>query len=353
MKIVIFTHSLSRTGASVALLDHIINDLSHEYRQIILVTLNGGELLQDYKAVCYRLINLSTQAIGSKLLRKLLPNYFLSLLFRFTLNINYSDPILINTLVPLQLAKNVNLSKYRIFVWAHELSQTASLYCQPDWHLSIPTAKYIAASEPVLNYLAAKGLDVCCGVVMPVSLSSLDRSGIPVQKRNCVLGVGGPSWSKGTDYFLQVARKCDGHNDIEFVWIGGSIESFEHKAFQRDAERLNLRNVMFVPSTNDMKTWYRCAKGVLVLSRDESFGLPIVEAGIYGVPTIAWRGEDGPSWIISNTNGFTAAYGDVDEVCKLLTSLDEISHDSCYQQGLHAKVIDFVRTGKKLSECIG
>lgn len=350
MKLLIVTHSLCRTGATKALLDRIVNDLSIKYTEINVLSLAGGDMLAEYKDQCHWVISPPVHGRLSRIFYKRLVRRSLDLICRYVLKMRSGDVVLINTLVPLGFLNNKNMRSFRVFVWAHELAQSVGMYCQPNWHLAIPHAKFIAASEPVRRYLDNHGLDVAPDSVLPLTATHADCSEVHDDANTYILGIGGPSWHKGTDYFLQVAHKCQSRSHLQFVWIGGNVDSFEHRAFQIEASRLNLKNILFVPSTTDMQSWYCSAVGILVLSREESFGLPIVEAGLLGVPTIAWKGDDGPTWIIDQTDGYTVQYGDCDQVCNLVYALDDSHGMVSGRSILHEKMVEFVRSSRSLSD---
>ena len=100
----------------------------------------------------------------------------------------------------------------------------------------------------------------------------------PVSNRRdnfTVLFVGRPSWQKGWDIFLSVAKmmKSNGHN-IDFLWVGGhSIQGL-------------IEGLGYIASDHELAKIYSSSHVVLYPSRSDTFSLVIVESLACGTPVI-------------------------------------------------------------------
>lgn len=92
---------------------------------------------------------------------------------------------------------------------------------------------------------------------------------------------------KGIDAFIETARTMP---DVTFVWVGGMpfrrlTERYSH---MRKAVATAPPNVMFVGDAvyDDMPKWYALADCLFFPSKQETFGLAIVEAAAAGLPLV-------------------------------------------------------------------
>lgn len=112
------------------------------------------------------------------------------------------------------------------------------------------------------------------------------------QRPFIVGGCGLQDWRKGTDIFLQVAKKImeqyPSYN-IQFVWVGG--ESGLTKGLLYEKEKLMLGNkVIFTGATTNIRDAFNGFDIFLLPSREDPFPLVTLEAAAMQKPVICFNG---------------------------------------------------------------
>lgn len=117
------------------------------------------------------------------------------------------------------------------------------------------------------------------------------RSKLGFDKKDFVLiSTGQVQDRKGVDEFLEVAAKMkDTYPNIKFMWVGGF--SFKISAGRKKYERIMKNppeNVMFtgMVDRSEINAYYNAADALFFPSRNETFGMSIIEAMAVGLPTV-------------------------------------------------------------------
>ena len=155
-----------------------------------------------------------------------------------------------------------------------------------------------------------------------------------------ILFVGRLDFQKGIDIVEQVANKIG--NGSRITVVGGGVHS--------NPELAQVENIDYAGwvSKENMAKYYLEADVLLMPSRWESFGLVAVEAQSYGLPVVASRCSSLPEVVLEGTTGFLFPVGDVDEACRILSSLSKAD-----LQKMKENAIDFYKnnfTSKKMIE---
>lgn len=124
---------------------------------------------------------------------------------------------------------------------------------------------------------------------------------------------------KGLDYLIKVINKVvNNKKNIKCVIVG---EGYDCKYLLNEIRKRQLsNNIELVGFSDDVNKYYQKSKLLISTSRWEGFGLTIVEAMQFGVPTIAFDNE-GPSEIIKNSkNGYLIPKYDVNLFAETIIS---------------------------------
>ena len=138
-----------------------------------------------------------------------------------------------------------------------------------------------------------------------------------------IMACGWLGWHKGTDFFIQIARILSLlDTKLHFVWLGGNHLDEAYKQLIFDINKLNLAGrISIIESKQDSLDYLNLAEIFLVLSREESFSLVTVEAGLLRKPVLCFEKSGGPIEIINADKRFIVAYADINEMANRIISL--------------------------------
>ena len=166
--------------------------------------------------------------------------------------------------------------------------------------------QYIAVSHAVKDCLANEfgipvdRIDVIHGFVpgSPNDMPGAEQArkliarelNIPAEAR-LVCGCGSIEARKGTDLFLEVARRVT-HDDhatpVHFIWVGGAPDKVA--AMRRQVQNDGLEaSVHFVGHKSNTNAYFAASDVFLLTSREDPFPLVIMEAARCGKPIVCFR----------------------------------------------------------------
>ncbi|MEN0048855.1 MAG: glycosyltransferase family 4 protein, partial [Bacteroidota bacterium] len=125
-------------------------------------------------------------------------------------------------------------------------------------------------------------------------------------------GCGTIDWRKGTDLFIQVAKKVISVNqEIHFLWLGGNLEYKTYLQIEQDLRKLELTaNVHFVGSQSNPQDYFERFDLFLMTSREDPFPLVCLENAQLGNPIICFEGATGSEIYINDETGKVVPYMD-------------------------------------------
>ena len=136
---------------------------------------------------------------------------------------------------------------------------------------------------------------------------------------------GGPIFRKGPDLFLNTAKYINdkfNNENIKFIWQGGFKNSSSFHDFLNEINRLNLNNIIEVcPTTIDVQPFFDKINVFFCSSREEPFGMVILEAGLNRIPSLAFQQTGGPEEILSSNRGVLVPYGDFNKMALAIIEL--------------------------------
>jgi glycosyltransferase involved in cell wall biosynthesis len=150
------------------------------------------------------------------------------------------------------------------------------------------------------------------------------RNRLKVDPDTFIVGcMGTPGWRKGSDVFLQVAKKAAQQIPlVKFVWCGGTPGNKEWLAMELEITNMGLEgNVILLPSTGDSWQVMAAFDVFFLSSREDPYPLVVIEAAMMGLPVICFDKSGGSVEFIENDCGYIVEYLDVDNVVVAVKTL--------------------------------
>ena len=136
-----------------------------------------------------------------------------------------------------------------------------------------------------------------------------------------ILFVGSLVRQKGVDILLKAFKSVKKDIDSNLIIVG---DGKKRKALERLAGARNLKDVYFLGSKRDLKSIFKKSSVLVLPSREEGFGLVLLEAMANGVPVVASDTGGIPEIIEDGKNGLLFKTGDFEDLsCKVARILEE------------------------------
>ena len=302
-RILFITQNLARTGSEIVLW-HLLKSLDEKKYAIYVFCLKKGELfdvLPEHieKSVVYKASGKWNKKIGRALLKfaKVDP---------FTHQLKYihehfrPDFWFVNTLAIPDAHHVAALLNVKVVTYFHELQYAFSFIKAVEMERIITnSAVCIGCSEEVCDKLADFGhpnIQLQSSFIDTDAIHyDIERTAILKQK----LGIsaddfvwvisGGATYMKGVDYIIPILEMFPDKR-IKILWIGtlpddGLLYYIKQVANEKFKDRL-----LFVgPQTKDYYNYFAIGSGYLLLSREESFSVVMLEAAYLGIPIVAFN----------------------------------------------------------------
>lgn len=341
----------TRTGAPLLLLNNLkwIKQNS-EYKFIFLFE-RGGYLIEEYKSLgqVYILTDIESSENKNGLLKKIIFKIYRKLhlkfkspLYKFFFELKYRyNILLIYSNTPFNRYPLTELKKHvssNVITHVHEgerLLDTHNKNGHLDYVFNI-SDQIVVVSELIKKlliekYKVKKNIAVIPGAVNEEYNFKDDKKEIRIagtipEQSFIIMTCGYLGWHKGMDFFLQIARILSSYKPLplHFVWVGADKggEAFDQLNF--DIEKLKLsKHISILPSIENVLDYINLADIFLTLSRDESFSLVTIEAGLAKKPVLCFDGSGGPCEIVDHDPRFIVPYADVNTMCKRIIDLAE------------------------------
>ena len=97
-----------------------------------------------------------------------------------------------------------------------------------------------------------------------------------------------------------------------FIWVGGGLDSEYFEKLKTDMEKLDIKEqIIFAGHQIDPYIYYSIFSVFLFPSREESFGLVVLENAFLSKPIICFKKCGGVNEFISDSNGIEVPYLDI------------------------------------------
>lgn len=180
----------------------------------------------------------------------------------------------------------------------------------------------------------------------------------PNGKRNecnskIAVSIGRLTAQKGFDKLLDIWKQIEERDDEWLLYIIGSGEDKEKLLKQK--ETLNLKRVIFVENTKNIKEYYEKASIYLMTSRFEGLPMTLIEAQSFGLPIISYDIKTGPGDVISdNQDGYLIENDNQEQFVKkfleITNARDKIEKFSkeAYLSSIRFKLDEIVKKWKEI-----
>jgi glycosyltransferase involved in cell wall biosynthesis/ubiquinone/menaquinone biosynthesis C-methylase UbiE len=320
--ILFVSHEASRTGAPVLLLDvirYVKNDL-----KIDCVTLLGcgGELEGKFAELG------KTYILADRGILDLVTFHQIK---KHNIKFIYS-----NTITNGGIQSKLQEMGLPILCHVHELGFSIESYFGKENLKRIlkSTTKFLAGSKAVEEYLVdRKGVSrVKVDLAYPfINVAANEKIAINsayplnVEDGEIIIGACGTiSWRKGTDIFLQVAKKVIDQyaGKVKFVWLGGPITQGEYRNLQYDAQQLGIdNNVIFTGSVSSHVPYFSRFDIFVLTSREDPFPLVVLDAASLGKPTVCFENSGGAPEFVEDDAGIVVPYLNLDQMSSAIIEL--------------------------------
>jgi glycosyltransferase involved in cell wall biosynthesis len=353
--VLIISTDATRTGTPILLLNYLKWFKSNSELKFIVILQSGGELMNEYLEVCEvyiwpdflpKMAKIKSQGrvLGIIFNARIFVKSIICRLFINKLKRKYRVRLIYsNTTRNGEILSQIKSAlPSTIILHVHEGERTMDLFNKGGkvaYSISVSDL-IITVSEAVKETIIRRfnpGKEI---LVIPGGIDTqykfnpnirelLKREGVSDGEK-IVMCCGWLDWHKGTDLFMQVALQLSKENsNLHFVWVGGKNGSSEYNHLEFDIKKLNLADrVTIISSVTNPVDFINCADIFLILSREESFSLVTLEAGLAKKPVLCFDKSGGPVEIVNHDPRFLVPYADTRIICKRIQELLEDEEQS-------------------------
>lgn len=326
--ILFITHQATLTGAPILLRDFLIYFKKNTSIPFEIVALSGGDLLPDYQKIApthvWDFIEHPPTTLKQHFVYgiKKATRTYQTQVEQFVKYVRSKHVRLIysNTLVNGDFLEKIcpKIPDVKVLVHAHELEIVIQIFnnlgkVKGSFQYA---SHFIACSEAVRQNLMmnhqveAEQISVahsfCKDHKIQDHLILRQNLKIPTDA-TVVMGCGTFDWRKGSDLFLQMAKKIAAPH-LHFMWVGADPIYVQLIEKELDKKR---NFIHLVPRVSNARDYYEIANIFLMTSREEPFGLVGIEAGLTNVPVICFDSV-GFVEILTNETGLSVPLGNTE-----------------------------------------
>ncbi len=337
----IFIHSAQNGGAPLLMLN-IAKELKRRGKTAVVLSLEGGELLSEFKDVFPTFLAMKQRKID-KICRHLRER---------GVNKAFCNGVLTGRCCDI-LKKH----SYRVVSLVHELPNIINnLYAKRSYLTMLEKSDVVVYPSSFVRDRDNASFPTAIKARLEIKPQGLfnksdkhrDKNSakevLGLSGKRVVLNVASTNSRKGFDFFIDAAELCE---DVAFIWVGIQHNSYYEsclKKFNGEFPK-NFTEVGYVNNIDDLILYYDAADIFLLTSREEPFGSVVMEAFASGSPVIAFDGcggyidivENGETGILVKDKN-AVALGNA--VKSLMFSGEELSRMS-EECGRRAKAFDF------------
>lgn len=327
-KILFITPTFFRTGSEMVLWYLITNLKSTNYK-IMLFSVHNGELLEALPNHISRVVSYKYSGKWQeKAFRGILKLCGVNPLIYQLKQINKrfkADLWFVNTIMIPDAhlaAKELNV---KIATYIHEMDNAFTFIKDYELERIVNLSNfYIGCSEIVVKKLAELGLKDIKLQNSFINEDIIKFNGNNLENLKNKLGIkpnefvwiisGAAHYMKGYDQILQVMDHFIG-KPVKIIWIGSHFETGLDYYIKTVAEKKYSKQLIFTgPLSNDYYEHIAIGDGLLILSREETFSLVMLEAAYLHIPIVAYKSgiiskfiEDGMGKVVNQM--------DIEQLC--------------------------------------
>lgn len=326
-KILIYVDSMNPSGGIERVIANLSNQWVNHFNIVLLVKDNKESFYSLDKRVKYNSLSCPLKIMysnrflrGCGFLKSIIQSHYKLKRylkkekpdFIYTSNIINSLEVLMQGS---QYSKKLIISEHGSFYGYNSIYMKLKKYVYPKaYKLSVPTTMdtkiYTECGYPA--------------VYIPHLSTFTDANEQSKLKSKIVLNVGRLTADKQQLKLLQIWKKVLEKNN-EFDWILQIVGKGEEETNLRNYVNQNNMNsnVDFIKPTENIHEYFKNASIFAFTSRNEGFGMVLLEAMSFGVPCISFDCPSGPRDLITDENGFLIENNNVNEFTEKLQLLIE------------------------------
>lgn len=355
VRVLVVSHSAQPTGAPIALLRVLQSCVGRALIEPTIVLRRDGELVSEFQALGpTSLISANTERRVEMVLDRVPSGEVLLAAVKFASDHRLRricrrrevEVIYVNSAVESRVPVALKSLGLPVVTHVHELERELLTVVGRDGIKKVidTSDAFVAVSAAVRKMLLSHGADGARIVNVPPPLG--DGEPVSDEERRAarrtvlrvdddtvvIVGCGKPSWRKGTDVFLQVARHVVADLPrgvkVAFRWIGGRPPSRALSTLTEDIVCLGLgSDVAVIEHTAGAERLLAGADVFISTSREDPNPLVVLEAAATGCPIVCFRSAGGAEELANAGGGLAVPYLDVkamaDAVLALVDSPEE------------------------------
>ena len=359
-KILLVSHSMSRTGAPKVVLN-IANSLDKSIYEVMIYNVNSSlnqlnseiksnVLLKEYYPLVSKLKN--SRFLPVKYFFKVVGKFFnISNHFEKTLSSFKPDLVIINTIFHLYLSEITAKKGIKTVRYFHELeSYIFSLSEEDKMCLLTSTDTIWACSKKVKNILESFYSKKNIEVVYPLIYLNENSQIEPEKKENfTVISAAAINFRKGFDLWVDVAiATLKVNKNIDFKWYGQANEKDPYFIDTMNKIPLSLKTrISYCGETKNLQNKLTSSDLFFLSSREDPFPIVCMEAIGTGIPCVGYKSG---GIIELEENGVAKAYdlgnlrGLTKSILDFANGTTKISKEKCFEvYGSYSGDITFKR----------
>jgi glycosyltransferase involved in cell wall biosynthesis len=353
-KILFITPTFARTGSEIVLWN-LIKNLDPKKYEIFLFSIKKGELLNVLPphiktAVSYKFSGKWNLKWFRAILKLLGVENQVCYQLRQIQKEFKADLWFVNTIIVPDAYLAAATLNVKVATYFHEIGNALALIKGGDLQRILTFSHTcVGCSEIVVEKLQELGHEN-----IKLQNSSIDEGGIQPNERIISnikdrLGItsedfiwvisGTASYMKGLDLILPLLKHFK-NTRVKFLWLGEHTNTGLDLYVKSAAERISPGQVIFTgPLSEDYYSYLAAGNGLLILSREETFSLVMLEAAYLQMPIVGY--DSGMlSKFIENDMGRVVTGLDSDKLCQAMEWVQQ-NQASINRTKLHAKTKRF------------
>lgn len=321
-EILFVSHDASRTGAPIFLLSLIDYLAGRLDMNCTILLASGGALESEFRKLGTTIVLGSRSELDPLLLRKLKGR---------NIGLVYSS-----TITNGALQVRLKALGCPIVCHVHELAYSIEHFFG-DRNLKQvleSTDLFLAGSKAVAGYLEKRVPKDRVALAYPFIDTEANRRAaaralppLDLPEGTFVVGACGTiSWRKGTDLFVQLARRvlAATAKPVMFVWLGGPLDQGEYQHLRYDAQVMGIDDRLVFTGVVDSHLPYFNQFDIFVLpSREDPFPLVMLDAASLGKPLVCFAHAGGAPELVESDAGLIVPYMDLDAMAAAVLKLME------------------------------
>lgn len=321
MKICFFNGDMSRGGGTERVTALIANKLQEKKANLEIIVLS---FRNKTKTSFFRLnkevkhdilidneVNKVTIVYSIKKLTKYLKNNKIDILVNVDIMLGIYS-------IPAKIFSKTKLISWEQFSFYDDIGSKYTKYVRA---VSVRLCNYyiVLTEADKKNFL--KNLNVKCPI--KYIYNPIEQNNINTYNLNSkiIMSAGNIVEVKGFDMVIEIGERIF-KNYPEWKWYiygdGPGLIQLQENIIKHNLEN----NIILGGRVKDIEKYYKEAAIFVLTSRKEGFGLVLIEAGAYGIPSIAFNVPEGPVEIIVNKeNGFLVKPFDIEEMSERILEL--------------------------------